>query len=113
MTGVHRDTIMRLSVRVGNGCAHLMELMRDLACRRVQLDVRRSQPMLSARMIVQFAALGIRTLTTLSKLKCSSSELNTGRRRYSPPLMVESALELLLGNPNPDHISTVSSNGRT
>jgi len=32
MTGVHRDTIMRLSVRVGNGCAHLMdELMRDLA----------------------------------------------------------------------------------
>ena len=33
MTGVHRDTIMRLGVRVGNGCASLMDSkMRDLPC---------------------------------------------------------------------------------
>jgi hypothetical protein len=39
MTGIHRDTIMRLGVRVGHGCAHLMDTsMRGLICRRVQLD---------------------------------------------------------------------------
>lgn len=39
MTGVHRDTIMRLMVRVGNGCHLLMdETMRGLACNRVQVD---------------------------------------------------------------------------
>jgi hypothetical protein len=47
MTGVHRDTIMRLMVEVGNGCTALHnEQMRDLDCRRVQCDdnARRSQP---------------------------------------------------------------------
>lgn len=39
MTNTHRDTIMRLMVRVGNGCARIMdEEMRDLSCRRVQVD---------------------------------------------------------------------------
>lgn len=39
MTGVHRDTIMRLLVEVGTGCADLMdEKMRELPCRRVQVD---------------------------------------------------------------------------
>jgi IS1 family transposase len=39
MTGVHRDTIMRLGVRVGQGCAKLMdEKMRDLDCRYLQFD---------------------------------------------------------------------------
>jgi len=39
MTGVHRDTIMRLLVEVGTGCAELMdEKMRELPCRRVQVD---------------------------------------------------------------------------
>jgi IS1 family transposase len=38
MTGIHRDTIMRL-VEVGTGCAELMEeKMRELPCRRVQCD---------------------------------------------------------------------------
>jgi malonyl CoA-acyl carrier protein transacylase len=36
MTGIHRDTIMRLGVRVGEGCARLMdERMRGLDCRRL------------------------------------------------------------------------------
>lgn len=39
MTGVHRDTIMRLLVEVGTGCAEIMdEKMRELPCRRVQVD---------------------------------------------------------------------------
>ncbi|GMV99323.1 MAG: hypothetical protein AMXMBFR84_04620 [Candidatus Hydrogenedentota bacterium] len=39
MTGVHRDTIMRLMVRVGNGCAQLMDVsIRDLNCQTIQTD---------------------------------------------------------------------------
>ncbi len=39
MTGVHRDTILRLMVRVGNGCANVLnETMRDLPCDRLELD---------------------------------------------------------------------------
>src|SRR5215218_8875659 len=39
MTGIHRDTIMRLGVRVGQGCAKIMdETMRNLDCRLLQMD---------------------------------------------------------------------------
>ena len=39
MTGIHRDTIMRLMVRVGNACGELLdESMRDLDCRRLEVD---------------------------------------------------------------------------
>jgi transposase-like protein len=39
MTGVHRDTIMRLGVRIGQGCTRVMdEKMRDLSCTDIQLD---------------------------------------------------------------------------
>jgi IS1 family transposase len=39
MTGVHRDTIMRLGVRVGQGCARLLDQkMRGLDCNRIELD---------------------------------------------------------------------------
>lgn len=39
MTGIHRDTIMRLGVRVGNGCAKVLDAkMRDLSCQQLQLD---------------------------------------------------------------------------
>jgi hypothetical protein len=34
ITGVHRDTVMRLGVRVGQGCVALLDAkMRDLPCR--------------------------------------------------------------------------------
>jgi hypothetical protein len=37
ITGVHCDTIMRLGVRVGQGCATLLDAkMRDLPCRRLE-----------------------------------------------------------------------------
>jgi IS1 family transposase len=39
MTGVHRDTIMRLGVKVGQGCTSLMdEKMRGLNCTRLEMD---------------------------------------------------------------------------
>jgi len=39
MTGVHRDTIMRLGVEVGYGCRRIMhEQMRHLDCRRIEVD---------------------------------------------------------------------------
>jgi IS1 family transposase len=39
MTGVHRDTVMRLGVRVGQGCTDMMnETLRDLNCTRLEMD---------------------------------------------------------------------------
>jgi IS1 family transposase len=39
MTGIHRDTIMRLDVRVGKGCQTLLDhKMRELSCQRLQFD---------------------------------------------------------------------------
>jgi IS1 family transposase len=39
MTGVHRDTIMRLGVRVGKGCQSLLDAkMRDLSCQHLQFN---------------------------------------------------------------------------
>jgi hypothetical protein len=39
MTGIHRDTIMRLMVRVADGCDLLLDgMMQGLTCQRIQLD---------------------------------------------------------------------------
>lgn len=39
MTGIHRDTIMRLGVKIGQGCAKLLDQkMRGLDCKRLELD---------------------------------------------------------------------------
>lgn len=39
MTGVHRDTIMRLMVRTGESCRQFMDdTLRDLPCQHVQVD---------------------------------------------------------------------------
>ena len=39
ITGVHRDTIMRLGVKVGQGCTAMMDAkMRDLSCDRLEVD---------------------------------------------------------------------------
>ncbi len=39
MTDTHRDTIMRLMVEVGTGCAKLQDkIMRNLTCERIQCD---------------------------------------------------------------------------
>ena len=39
MTGVHRDTVMRLGVKVGQGCAAMMDsTLRNLSCERLEMD---------------------------------------------------------------------------
>ena len=39
MTGVHRDTIMRLSVRVGETCGEILDtMMKGLRCQRIEVD---------------------------------------------------------------------------
>lgn len=39
MTGIHRDTIMRLGIRVGNGCTRILDkMMRNLTCEHIQVD---------------------------------------------------------------------------
>lgn len=39
MTGVHRDTIMRLGVKVGQGCTSLMDAkMNNLSCKTLEMD---------------------------------------------------------------------------
>lgn len=39
MTGIHRDTMMRLGVKVGTACTGLMdEMMRNLPCTRLEMD---------------------------------------------------------------------------
>jgi IS1 family transposase len=39
ITGIHRDTIMRLGVKIGQGCTRLMDAeMRNLPCNRLELD---------------------------------------------------------------------------
>jgi IS1 family transposase len=39
VTGVHRDSTLRLLVRVGEACAKFMgDKMRDLSCKRLELD---------------------------------------------------------------------------
>jgi IS1 family transposase len=39
MTGIHRDTIMRLGVRVGEACQKIMDAkMRNLDCSQIQVD---------------------------------------------------------------------------
>lgn len=39
ITGVHRDTIMRLGVKVGQGCTAMMDTsMRNLSCNRLEMD---------------------------------------------------------------------------
>lgn len=39
MTGVHRDTIMRLGVKVGQGCGAVLDArMRELSCTNLQFD---------------------------------------------------------------------------
>src|SRR5204863_9370464 len=39
VTGIHRDTVMRLGVRMGEACSKIMDTkMRGLGCRQIQVD---------------------------------------------------------------------------
>ncbi len=171
MTGIHRDTIMRLGFRVGEGCLRLMDHeMRNLNCQRLQLDELWAFVGMKQKRAAQlpergefgdaytFVAIdsdtklvpsfhvGRRTRFDTEEFindlrsrvvgrvqistdafqpyyeairdafsgrvdyaqitKVFASELNVGRGRYSPPSMIRTTREELIGAPNPDHIST-------
>jgi len=171
MTGIHRDTIMRLMVRVADGCDKLLdEMMRGLTCERLQLDeiwayigmkqktARRlnkadefgdlytfvavdadsklvpcwyvgkrtwndtvifiddlrqrlvSRPQITTDAFQPYysaiASAFDRNVDYSQLIKVFASELNTGRGRYSPPVMVKCERERLIGNPDPEHVST-------
>jgi IS1 family transposase len=171
MTSIHRDTIMRLMVRVGNGCADLMDReMRNLNCQRLQLDELWAFVGMKQKRAAQladrgefgdaytFVALDADTklvpcfhvgrrswndtvlfvddlrsrivnrpqITTdafaayngairrafgghadyAQLFKVFASETNAGRGRYSPPAMIRCEKEVLIGNPDPAHVST-------
>jgi hypothetical protein len=171
MTGVHRDTIMRLAVRIGEGCDRLMdETMRDLTCQKLQLDeiwayvgckqkTARAQNKtdefgdlytfvaidgdsklvpafhvgkrswndtqvfvddLKARLVnrpqissdafpahygaIMRAFEGQVDYAQTSKV--FASELNTGRGRYSPPVLMKCTKDPIIGTPDMDDVST-------
>jgi IS1 family transposase len=171
MTEIHRDTIMRLMIRVADGCDRLMdEMMRGLTCPRLQLDeiwayvgmkqktARHLNKIDEFGDLYTFVALdadsklvpcwhvGKRTwndtvlfiddlrnrlvnrpqVTTdafrpyysaiasafdrnvdyAQLIKVFASELNEGRGRYSPPVMIKCEREEVIGRPDPEHIST-------
>lgn len=170
MTNTHRETIMRLLVEVGDGCAKIMdERMRGLSCQRIQVDEIWSYVQKKQRWITPeddrnragdmwtFVALdpdtklvpayrvGKRTrlhavafMSDLSdrlanRVQLSSDALSTyvdaverafgaevdcglavkfyeaepiGAGRYSPPRVVDQQKARIVGNPDPDHIST-------
>jgi hypothetical protein len=171
MTGIHRDTIIRLMLRVGEGCSRLMdEKMRGLTCERLQLDElwafvgmkqkraaqlpergefgdaytfvaldadtklvpcfhvgRRTaadtaifindlrdrvinRPQITTDAFIPYydaimAAFGNRC-DYAQIVKVFASDLNVGRGRYSPPKMIRSETEELIGLPDERHIST-------
>jgi IS1 family transposase len=171
MTEIHRDTVMRLLVRVGDGCARLHDrTMRGISAERLQLDElwayvgmkQKRAAMLAERGefgdAYTFVALDADTKLVPSYLvgrrtwndtqafindlhgrivghpqittdmfkpyygtimqafgntidyaqlhKVFASELNAGRGRYSPPNMIKCEREAVIGDPDPDHIST-------
>lgn len=172
MTGIHRDTVMRLMVRVADGCDLLLDgMMNGLTCQRIQLDelwayVAMKQKTANRLMrsheeigdVYTFVAIdadtklipcfhiGRRTtddteifvndlreriigrvqitsdsfrpyLGAISRAfgtdvdyaqqhKTFASELNTGRGRYSPPVLLKCDKANQIGNPDEDHVST-------
>ncbi len=173
MTGVHRDTIMRLGVKIGKGCARIMDdKMRGLECGCLQLDEiwgfvdkkqSRVDPLnnpnrhgnvwtfcavdadskavpcfrvgnrdratanefigdLAERLEnrVQISTDGLAAYVDAIELGFGSSvdygqivksyevpaEQKTPERRYSPPTVVSVAKYRIVGNPDPNHVST-------
>ncbi len=171
MAGIHRDTIMRLAVAVGEGCDRLLDgMMRDLTCTKLQLDEiwayigmkqktakvldkadefgdlytfvaidadtklvpafhvgKRiwpdtqlfvddlkarlvNRPQISSDAFPAYYGAIMRAfegkVDYAQTTKVFASELNTGRGRYSLPVMVKCENEPLIGNPDRDEIST-------
>ena len=170
MTGVHRDTIMRLLVSVGNACDKLMDsTMRNLICSDIEVDelwsyVGKKQRHVTMRdnpnevgdfytfvaidsetKLIPTYRIGKRDLPTAkafitdlssrlsNRIQLSSDKLNSyveaveagfgadvdygqivktyeaepiGPGRYSPPKVVSTTKEYIMGNPDFDKICT-------
>lgn len=170
MTGVHRDTIMRLLVNTGNICENLMDIsMRNLSCKHIEVDelwayvgkkqrhVKMTDNPNEVGDFYTFVALdpdtkliptykvGKRDLATAyafitdlesrltNRVQISSDKLRAyvdaidfafggnvdyaqivksyeaepiGPGRYSPPKVISTAKQHIIGNPNPDRICT-------
>jgi transposase-like protein len=178
MTGIHRDTIMRLALKVGDGCDRLMdEMMRDLTCPRLQLDeiwayvgmkqatARRLNEMDEFGDLYTFVAIDAdsklvpcwhvgrrrwnetvifiddlrsrivnrpqittdafaayhgaityasnRDVDYAQLIKVLASDTNEGRRRYSPPKLIQCVRERIIGMPEREHSARPTWNGRT
>ncbi|MGH6848080.1 MAG: IS1 family transposase [Methylocella sp.] len=105
MTDTHRDTIMRLLVEVGTGCAKLQDVeMRNLTCERLQVDelwcfVGKKQKQVTpdddrSRVGDQWTFVAI------------DDAEPAGAGRYSPPHVVRAEKHIIAGAPNRAHIST-------
>jgi hypothetical protein len=75
-------------------------------CVRASSTVRRSQPTHSPRTYGAIRRAVDSQVDYAQLFKVFASELNTGHGRYSPPDMVRSENEVLIGNPDPEHVST-------
>jgi IS1 family transposase len=171
MTGVHRDTIMRLAISIGDGCDRFLDkTMRGLTCERLQLDEiwayigMKQKTARSLNKTDEFGDLytfvaidadtklvpsfhvGKRTASDTEVFvadlkerivnrpqitsdaftpyygiimqvfgnnvdyaqihKVFASELNAGRGRYSPPVLMKCERDPIIGDPDDDHIST-------
>jgi len=171
MTSIHRDTIMRLMVRVADGCDRFLdETMHGLTCDRLQLDEiwcfvgmkqKTAQRLGKAEEYGDlYTYVGINAQTKLAvayhvgkrdaenthlfihdlrrrvvnrpqittdayqayfgaivrffgqnvdyahEQKVFASELNTGRGRYSPPVLTSCDKQAVIGDPDPAFIST-------
>jgi IS1 family transposase len=170
MTGVHRDTIMRLLVKTGHNCENLMDTkMRKLSCKNIEVDelwayvgkkqrhVKKTDNPNEVGDFYTFVALdpdtklipaykvGKRDFNTAcafitdlesrlsNRVQISSDKLRAyvdaidfafgqdvdyaqivksyeaepiGPGRYSPPKVISTAKQYIIGNPNPDRICT-------
>ena len=170
ITGVHRDTILRLLGRVGAGCERFMDReLRNLTCRRIQVDevwgyvakkqrhIREGEDRRQVGDFWTFVAIDADTKLVPSyrvgkrdwpttkgfiadlasrlsnRVQLSSDSLKSyveavdrafgidvdyaqivkfyeaepiGPGRYSPPKVVGTAVELIVGTPDPAHVST-------
>ena len=102
-----RWTRIRSWFRVSaSGVAHGPIVMLSFAiCARASMVVYKSPRMRLRPIIRPSGRLLAGEWTTAHQTKVFASELNTGRGRYSPPNLIESETEVLIGNPDEANIS--------
>jgi hypothetical protein len=104
MTGIHRDTIMRLGVRIGQGCARLLDQkMRNLNCNGSSWTKFGD---LLARKSVTCAKTTIQPLATFGRIALSTRRLKSFLRTRLPASALSPAQSNLSATLN--HDSTIA-----